>query len=129
MNNRDVMPVYERGTFSFSSRDLLVIAFRRKRIAALCFFGILTGAIMAAALRPAEYRATTKFLVDRERMDPAISPEQNVPSAVNNEVSEEELNSEVGLLQDNDVLRQVVIACGLDQHKSRSEYIFGPASQ
>src|SRR5580693_6916888 len=102
MNNRDAMQVHERGTISFSTRDLLAIAFRRKRIAAFCFFGILAGAIIATVLRPAEYRATTKFLVDRERLDPVISSEQNVPLAVNNQVSEEELNSEVGLLQDND---------------------------
>jgi uncharacterized protein involved in exopolysaccharide biosynthesis len=128
MNNRDAMQVHERGTFSFSTRDLLAIAFRRKRIAAFCFFGILAGAIIATVLRPAEYRATTKFLVDRERLDPVISSEQNVPLAVNNQVSEEELNSEVGLLQDNDVLRQVVVSCGLDRGKSLSEYVFGPAS-
>lgn len=128
MNNRDVMPMYERGNFSFSTRDLLAIAFRRKRIAAVCFFGILTGAVLAAMLQPAEYRATTKFLVDRERLDPVISPEQNVPIAQSGQVSEEELNSEVGLIQDNDVLRQVVVSCGLDKRKALSEYIFGPAS-
>ncbi len=128
MNNRDVMPMYERGNFSFSTRDLLAIAFRRKRIAAVCFFGILTGAVLAAMLQPAEYRATTKFLVDRERLDPVISPEQNVPIAQSGQVSEEELNSEVGLIQDNDVLRQVVVSCGLDKRKAMSEYIFGPAS-
>jgi uncharacterized protein involved in exopolysaccharide biosynthesis len=51
-----------------------------------------------------------------------------VPITVSGQVTEEELNSEVGLLQDNDVLRQVVVACGLDKRKSMSEYIVGPAS-
>lgn len=129
MNNRDVTPAYESGTFRFSLRDLLAIGFRRKRTAALCFFGILTGAILAAVLQPTEYRATTKFLVDRERMDPIVSPEQNAPMSIHDEVTEEELNSEVGLLEADDVLRQVVAACGLDQRKSFSEYIFGPATR
>lgn len=128
MNNRDVTPVYESGTFRFSLRDLLAIGFRRKRTAGLCFFGILAGAILAAVLQPTEYRATTKFLVDRERMDPIVSPEQNAPMSIHDEVTEEELNSEVGLLEADDVLRQVVAACGLDQRKSLSEYIFGPAT-
>ena len=44
------------------------------------------------------------------------------------EVSEEELNSEIELLQSGDVLRQVVTPCGLDQHKSLRERIFGPMS-
>jgi uncharacterized protein involved in exopolysaccharide biosynthesis len=129
MNDRDFTPANERATFRFSLRDLLAIGFRRKRIAGLCFFGILAGAILAAVLQPTEYRATTKFLVDRERMDPIVSPEQNAPMAIHDEVTEEELNSEVGLLEADDVLRQVVAACGLDQHKTLSEYIFGPASR
>jgi uncharacterized protein involved in exopolysaccharide biosynthesis len=112
---------------AFTLRDLLAIGFRHKRIAALCFFGILSGAILAAMLQPAEYRATTKFLVDRERMDPVVSPEQNAPNAARSDVTEEEINSEVGLLQDDDVLRQVVTSCGLDQPKS-SWSIFGQAS-
>jgi uncharacterized protein involved in exopolysaccharide biosynthesis len=128
MNNRDVTPAYERGTFSFSLRDLLAMGFRHKRIAMLCFFGFLLGAVLAAVFQPAEYRATTKFLVDRERQDPVVSPEQTAPVVMRNEVTEEELNSEIELLQSGDVLRRVVISCGLDQHKSLREYIFGPMS-
>jgi uncharacterized protein involved in exopolysaccharide biosynthesis len=114
--------------FAFTLRDLLAIGFRHKRIAVLCFFGILSGAILAAVLQPAEYRATTKFLVDRERMDPVVSPEQNAPMAMRNEVTEEEINSEVGLIQDEDVLRQVVTASGLDQQQPLWARIFGPVS-
>jgi uncharacterized protein involved in exopolysaccharide biosynthesis len=126
MNNRDVMPIYERGTFSFSLRDLLAIGFRHKRIAMLCFFGFLLGSVLAAVFQPAQYRATTKFLVDRERQDPVVSPEQNAGVVMRSEVTEEELNSEIELLQSGDVLRQVVTSCGLDQAKSLKEYIFGP---
>src|SRR5271167_3551509 len=125
MNDRDVMPVQERGTFSFSLRDLVAVGFRHKRIAMLCFFGFLLGSVLAAVFQPAQYRATTKFLVDRERQDPVVSPEQNAPMVMRNEVSEEELNSEIELLQSEDVLRQVVVSCGLDQRKSLSEYVFG----
>jgi uncharacterized protein involved in exopolysaccharide biosynthesis len=128
MNNRDVMPIYERGTFSFSLRDLVAIGFRRKGTAMLCFLGILFGSVFAAIFQPAQYRATTKFLVDRERQDPIVSPEQNAPIVVRSEVTEEELNSEIELVQSEDVLRQVVVSCGLDQRKSLREYIFGPMS-
>jgi uncharacterized protein involved in exopolysaccharide biosynthesis len=128
MNERDVMSGYERGTFSFSLRDLLAVGFRHKRIAMLCFFGFLLGSVLAAIFQPAQYRATTKFLVDRERQDPVVSPEQNAPVVMRGEVSEEELNSEIELLQSGDVLRQVVTSCGLDQHKSLREYVFGRMS-
>jgi uncharacterized protein involved in exopolysaccharide biosynthesis len=128
MNNRDVTPAYERGTFGFSLRDLLAIGFRHKRIAMLCFFGFLLGSVLAAVFQPAQYRATTKFLVDRERQDPVVTAEQNAQVVMRNEVTEEELNSEIELLQSGDVLRQVVTSCGLDQRKSLREYVFGPMS-
>ena len=47
---------------------------------------------------------------------------------VRSEVTEEELNSEIELLQSEDVLRQVVLSNGLDQRKSLREYVFGPMS-
>jgi len=127
MNNVNYGPAGDK-VFNFTLRDLLAIGFRHKRIALLCFFGILSGAILAAVFQPPEYRATAKFLVDRERMDPVVSPEQSAPVMVRSEVTEEELNSEIELLQSEDVLRQVVISCGLDNRKSLSEYVLGPAS-
>jgi uncharacterized protein involved in exopolysaccharide biosynthesis len=45
------------------------------------------------------------------------------------EVTEEELNSEVELLQSEDVLRQVVLTCGLQHRKSLIAAIFGPGSE
>jgi uncharacterized protein involved in exopolysaccharide biosynthesis len=126
--NRDFMPANERASFSFSLRDLLAIGFRHKRTAMLCFFGIVLGSLLAAIFQPPQYRATTKFLVDRERQDPVVSPEQSAPVMMRNEVTEEELNSEIELLRSEDVLRQVVVSCGLEQRKSLREYIFGPMS-
>jgi uncharacterized protein involved in exopolysaccharide biosynthesis len=126
MNNRDVMSAYGKETFGFSLRDLVAIGFRNKRIAMLCFFGVLLGSVLVAVFQPAQYRATTKFLVDRERQDPVVSPEETAPVVMRNEVTEEELNSEIELLQSRDVLRQVLISCGLDRHKSLREYVLGP---
>jgi uncharacterized protein involved in exopolysaccharide biosynthesis len=126
MSDRDVMPTHERGSFSFSLRDLVTVGFRHKQVALRCFFGFLLGAVLAAIFLPAQYSATTKFLVDRERQDPVVSPEQQSSVMVRNDVTEEELNSEIELLQSGDVLRQVVTSCGLDRHKSLREYVFGP---
>jgi uncharacterized protein involved in exopolysaccharide biosynthesis len=128
MNNYDFAPTNEQTAISFSLRDLLAVAFRRKRIAGLCFFGVLLGAFLFAFVIPTQYRATTKFLVARERADAVVSSQQNMPIAISNQVTEEELNSEIGLLQDADVLRVVVLTCGLNNHKSLSEYIVGNAS-
>lgn len=128
MNNYDFAPPNEKAPSSFSVRDLLAVGFRRKRTAVLCFSGVLLGALLFAFVMPPQYRATTKFVVDRERADAVVSPQQNMPVAISSQVTEEELNTELGLLQDADVLREVVLACGLNNHKSLSEYVLGPAS-
>jgi uncharacterized protein involved in exopolysaccharide biosynthesis len=107
-----------KATFGFSLRDLLAIGFRHKRVVVLSFCGMLSGAILAVVLQPPEYRAHTKFLIERERLDPVISPGVSTPQMFSGEVSEEELNSEVELLESADVLRQVAVSCGLDQRKS-----------
>src|SRR3984885_5912675 len=135
MINHDFAPPNENTTANFSLRDLIAIGFRRKRIAALCFFGILLGAFLFAFVVPTRYEATTKFLVQRERADSVVSSQQanmptmTTPVAAATTVTEEELNSEIGLIQnDADVLRKVVVECGLNNRKSLGEYIFGTAS-
>jgi len=128
MNNYEMTPPHSTARLPFTLRDVLGIGFRHKRTAVLCFFGILLGSVLAAVLQPAEYRATIKFLVDRERQNPVVTPEQNSPVVVRNEVTEEELNSEIELLQSDDVLRRVVVSCGLDQRKSSLEYVLGSYS-
>lgn len=128
MHNSDFAPSNERAPFRFSLRDLLAIGFRRKRMASLCFFGVLLGAFLFAFVMPAQYLATTKFLVERERADAVVSSQQNNPVAISSQVTEEELNSEIGLIQDSDVLRKVVVECGLNNRKAWSEYVLGPAS-
>ncbi len=78
---------------------------------------------------PPEYRASTKFLIERERLDPVISPGQSTPPEARSEVTEEELNSEVELIESADVLRQVVITCGLDQQKSFLASLIGAGDE
>jgi uncharacterized protein involved in exopolysaccharide biosynthesis len=109
-----------RGSFSstsFSSRDLIAIGFRQKRALAITFCAVFAGGVLAAVFQPSAYEASTKFLIERERMDPIVSPGQDT-GLVRSEVTEEEMNSEVELLQSEDVLRQVVLATGLEKHHS-----------
>jgi uncharacterized protein involved in exopolysaccharide biosynthesis len=107
---------------SFSSRDLIAIGFRHKRAIVITFCAILLGALLATIVQPAEYQASTKFLIERSRMDPIVSAGQDT-KLVRSDVTEEELNSEVELLQSEDVLRQVVVASGLYQRKTLLNYL------
>jgi uncharacterized protein involved in exopolysaccharide biosynthesis len=116
-NGQSAAPSFSPSTFS--SRDLIAIGFRHQRAVIITFCAILLGALLAAVLQPAKYQASTEFLLERSRMDPVVSPGQdNTSGAIRSEVTEEELNSEVELIQSDDVLRQVVLATGL-QKRSR----------
>ncbi len=108
---------------NFTLRDLVAIGFRQKRILVLTFAGIVFGVVMASLFFPAKYAAKTKILVKRERMDPVVTPEQTAPVMFRDTVSEEEINSEVELIQSDDVLRKVVVECGLDKHRQWVDFL------
>jgi uncharacterized protein involved in exopolysaccharide biosynthesis len=109
----------------FSLKELVGAIFRYKRTALLCFFGILMGAFLAAFLQPAQYTATTQFLVGEGRVDEVVSTEPTVQPMMKQPVSEEDLNSEIELLHSQDVLREVVVACRLDQRRALLDRVFG----
>jgi len=124
MNNQDSELGSLKAALPFSAKDVLAAGFRYKRTALFCFFGVLTGVILAAVLQPAKYTSSTEFLVGEGRVDPVVSPDAMAPTVVK-PVSEEDLNSEVELLHSPDVLRQVVVACGLDKRKRLRDRLFG----
>jgi uncharacterized protein involved in exopolysaccharide biosynthesis len=128
MNNPEMAPSTGKASFNLSTRDLLAMGFRRKHTVLLCFFGILLGTVLFVVFAPTRYTATTKFLVEKERMDPIVTAEQTSPVMMRNPVTEEDINSEIEVIKSDDVLRQVVLECGLNNRKSLSEYIFGPAT-
>jgi len=103
---------------SINLKDLLAIGFRHKQAMTFCFVGVFLGAVLVGIVMPTSYQAHTKILIKRERVDPVISPGQSAPVMVKDEVTEEELNSEVELLESDDVLKQVVVASGLQKHTS-----------
>ncbi len=111
--------------FSFGVRDVLAIGFRHKRSMLLCFLAVFFGAVLVGILLPTNYQAHTEILVKRERVDPVISPGQAAPVMVKDEVTEEELNSEVELLESADVMREVAIASGLQHRTSLLGRILG----
>lgn len=93
-------------------RDLAAVVFRQKRIVLVSFLVVLLGMMLSWLLTP-RYRAHMKILVRRERLEPVVSSQLNVAQANPEEMSEEELNSEVELLNSEELLRKVVLATGL----------------
>jgi uncharacterized protein involved in exopolysaccharide biosynthesis len=111
--------------FSISVKDLVAIGFRHQRAMFLCFIAVFCGAVLVGLLMPTTYQAHTKILVKRERVDPVVSPGESAPVMVKEEVTEDELNSEVELLESDDVMQQVAVASGLNKRTSLLGKILG----
>ena len=125
MTNQD----FASPRLSFTMRDMVAVGFRHKRLLTLCFCGIVLGTLLTVLLMPAEYKAQAKVLVNRERVDPVVSPGQTAPLQIRDEISEEELNSEIALMESDDVLRQTVTACGLQRRKSFTAWLLHRSEQ
>ena len=96
-------------------RDIATPIFRHRRLVFVTFLGFVLGTILAIVLLPKDYQAKMKILVKRERVDAAVSPGRDAVLANPGDVTEEELNSEVELLNSRDLLEKVVVSCNLEQ--------------
>jgi uncharacterized protein involved in exopolysaccharide biosynthesis len=116
---RDVM-TEELGLFrkapqlpSTTMRDVLAVMFRQRILVMLSFAVSFLSAILYGYFLPS-YQSEMKVLVRKGRVDPLITPAPTPsPQFERTQISEEDLNSEVVLLHDQDVLRTVVNASGL----------------
>ncbi len=93
-----------RRSHSPTLRDVAAVFFRHKRLLSISFCLVFAAGLMYTVLFPT-YKAEMKVVVRRGRIDPVITPTQT-PSPVfeHDEISEEEMNSEVELLRDEDIL-------------------------
>ncbi len=128
MRDQDFNLAESSSGFSFTTRDFLAIGFRHKRLMRNTFIAMALAAAVATALMPPKYDAVAKVLVKRERVDPIMSSEKASPLQIHGEVTEEELNSEIELINSADVLRQTVVTCGLDKRKSTMAMLGFPPS-
>jgi uncharacterized protein involved in exopolysaccharide biosynthesis len=107
-----VMPRPTRAS-SPSMRDLLTVFFRYKRIWWLSFVCLFLAAC-AYGLLTDRYQAHMKVMVRHGRSDPIFGQALPEPTLLSHgEVSEEEINSEVELLQDDETLATVAQSAGL----------------
>ena len=94
-------------------RELAMVLFRQRRVFVWVGAGVFAAAVLYALIGT-RYEASMKILVRRGRADAPISSAENAPLDLTHlVVTEEELNSEVELLKDNDVLRRVVEETGI----------------
>jgi uncharacterized protein involved in exopolysaccharide biosynthesis len=100
--------VNPRLVLSPTPRELAATLFRRPRLMAAAF-GFVLVASMLSAVFSARYESHFKILLRRGRYDPVVSSQPASPMDFTRpDITEEELNSEVELLRDDDLLKQVV---------------------
>src|SRR5437016_6212066 len=109
------------GNNPISLRDGAGALFRRRALVLFMFFAVVTGTILVTLLLPNRYDSRMKILVKNQRVDVAITAEAtsglNSPT-VENEVSENQINSEIELLTSKDLLTQVVKETGLANNET-----------
>src|SRR6476659_2541215 len=98
---------------SWNTRDLVSTAFRHHRLLLGCFCAVCFLAFLAAIIKPSEYASEAKVLVKHERSDPLVTAGAEQIESPERSVSTEELNSELELIQSEDLLRKVVLTSGL----------------
>ena len=102
---------------------LLAIGYRRKRMVLACAITTLVAAVLAGLVFPS-YEAEAKILVTRTRIDPTVSSQSDEKQRIlRDAVTEEEINSEVELLNSYDLLEKVAFASGLASAKDAKEDI------
>jgi uncharacterized protein involved in exopolysaccharide biosynthesis len=101
-----------KAELSPTPRELAATLFRHPRLVAASF-GLVLLAAMLFVVFSARYESHFKVLVRRSRFDPIVSSQRASADFTRPDITEEELNSEVGLLRDEDLLKQVVKRAGL----------------
>lgn len=101
-------------------RELAAMLFRQSRLLSASFVCVFLAMLLYAFLVSPRYEGHLKVLLRRGRTDPVVSPQPaSAADFARNEITEEELNSEVELLRDENLLKQVVLDAGLVPSGSR----------
>ena len=102
-------------------QSVVGVVFRRRRTILITFAAVFVGVLIAILVVPLQYPAEMKVLVERERFDPVVTSNttrDNMAAPVIAKLTDEEVNSEVDLLHNQDLLRDVVVATRLQDRLS-----------
>jgi len=99
-------------------RDVVALLFRQRRLIVITFVIVFAGIVLYGVVSPT-YTAEMKVLVRRGRIDPMAGPNPSqTPQVERDDVTQEDLNSEADLLQDQDLLSEVVRRTELDSSQA-----------
>jgi len=93
-------------------RDLAAVLFRQKCVALTTLVLVFLAVLIYGSVFP-PYQAEMKILLRHSRVDPVVAAIPSQPEFERQAVTEEEVNSETELLQDEEILRTVIQRAGL----------------
>jgi len=101
-------------------RDVLAPLFRRKRILAYTFGGVMLGTVVAAFIFNSTHKASMEILVNQQRLEPTVTSESTQGQMPPPAVTDSAIGSEVELLKSEDLLQGVVTANNLQADERKS---------
>ena len=112
-----VLQLPGRQASKFNLRILLAALFRRRRLVLTTFVAVFVPVVLSAFFLPNDYASETKVLVQRLRFDPMISANSAAEDASTRDamapIVEQDVNSEIDLMESDDLLRQTAVQSGL----------------
>lgn len=95
-------------------REFLTVIFARKLLLIAIFIAIVTTGMAVTLMMEPTYESSMKILVTRDRIDPQVSVGEGRPD-LRAEISDEDFNSEMEILQSRQVLEAVINELNLAQ--------------
>lgn len=106
----------------YTLRDFSGVMFRQLFTAIVCFLLIATAVLTFVGMVPDRYESELKILVKHDRADSLITNSPGSDRPTSPDVTEQEVNSEIELIQGADLLAQVVQTTGLAKRHFTSSW-------
>jgi uncharacterized protein involved in exopolysaccharide biosynthesis len=104
-------------------RHIVTTLIERKWQIAVMFLTITAAVTAGTFLLPKQYETHMKILVKNERADMVVTAGITTGTGYRTEVSEEQINTEIELLNSEDLLQQVAVKCGLERLERTSRSV------
>src|SRR5512139_3605227 len=117
-------------TGSEQLREILHVAFKRKRLIGTLFLAVALPGVIATSLRKPSYVASAKVMISTQRSDPTLQP-TDVTKLETIQLNESLVNSEVQVIGSRDLLERVVLSLAAPSngaeppHIQRTDNTFG----
>jgi succinoglycan biosynthesis transport protein ExoP len=99
---------------SFSQRDFLTIVFKRRALITIFVVTVVILVMTLSLMAPNTYEVSATLLVNEARAEMPIAPSASQPLVVN-QVSEQDLNSEIEILKSRQLIEDVLQTLGMGE--------------